>query len=144
MALECSPIWNLFSTRCILLLNVTSITGLDFCFTYLDNIWIYSTSWKEHLQHLETVISHLQIANLKTKLSKCQLFNFNSKHIHFLWHLISGQGIQPLPHKILAITNLGVPKNISELYYFLSLNGYYKKFIPLTLWNPITNYVKGH
>ena len=45
------------------------LTGLGFCFMYLDDILIYSTSWKEHLQQLETVLSHLQAENLKIKLS---------------------------------------------------------------------------
>ena len=43
------------------------LTGLDFFFTYLDDILVDSTSWKEHLQHLEIVFSHLQAANLKNQ-----------------------------------------------------------------------------
>ena len=42
---------------CYLMSQVLS--GLDFCFVYLDNILIYSTSWEEQLQHLETVFHHL-------------------------------------------------------------------------------------
>ena len=65
------------------------------------------------------------LANLKIKLSKCQLFK---QHLHYLGNLISKQGIQPLPHKILTITNLAVPKNIDELHHFLGLTGYCRKF----------------
>ena len=39
------------------------LSVLDFSFTYLDNILIYSTSWEEHLQHLEAVFKHLKAAN---------------------------------------------------------------------------------
>ena len=29
------------------------LSGLNFCFAYLDDILIYGTSWDEHLQHLQ-------------------------------------------------------------------------------------------
>ena len=103
------------------------LLDLDFSFAYLDNILIYSNSWEEHLQHLETVFSHLQAANLKIKPSKCQFFK---QHLHYLGHLISEHGIQPLLDKIMAITNLAEPKNIDELH-FLGINGYYRGFILL-------------
>ena len=75
--LGCSPVQNLFSNRCILLPNVTDIIGFEFCFTYLDNIVIYGSSWEEHLQHWKTVFSHPKAANLKRKLSKYQFFKHN-------------------------------------------------------------------
>ena len=50
------------------------LIGLDICFIYLDGILIYSMSWKEHVQHLENVFSHLQAANLKIELTKCHFF----------------------------------------------------------------------
>ena len=103
MTLECGPIWNMFSTRCILLLKVTSITALDFCFAYVDDISIYSTSWKEHLQHLETIFN------------KCQFFK---QHLYYQGHLISEKGIQSLPDKIITIKNLAIPKNFCVDFSF--------------------------
>ena len=44
--------------------------------------------------------------------------------------LVSEQDIQPLLEKILAITNLSEPKNVDELYHFLGLIGYHRKFVP--------------
>ena len=63
---------------------------------YLDNIIIYSGSEKEHLEHLEEIFSGLKAAGLKLKLEKCCFFK---KHIQYLGHLISAEGIQPLPEK---------------------------------------------
>ena len=61
MALEPPGICSVPGVFCYSMSQV--LTGLDFCFTCLDDILVYSTSWKEHLQHLETVFSHLQAVN---------------------------------------------------------------------------------
>ena len=41
--------------------------GLDFAMTYLDDIIIFSKNELQHLEHLETVVSHLREARLKMK-----------------------------------------------------------------------------
>ena len=104
------------------------ISGFDFCFAYLDDILVYSTSWKEHLQHFEMVFKCVKEANLKIKLSKCQFFK---KYLYYLGHLISEQGVQPFPEKVSGIKKLKKLCNIDDLHQFLSLMGYYRKFIPL-------------
>ena len=52
------------------------LKDLDFCFTYLDDILIYSPSWEEHINHLSLIFGRLKGANLKIELSQCQ---FSSK-----------------------------------------------------------------
>ena len=59
---------------------------------YLDDIIIYSRSEKEHLEHLEEIFTYLKVAGLKLKLDKSY---FYKKHIQYLGHLISAEGIQP-------------------------------------------------
>ena len=44
---------SLSGAFCYLMSQILS--GLAFCFTYLDNTLVYSVSWKEHLQHLKVV-----------------------------------------------------------------------------------------
>ena len=85
------------------------LSGLNLCFTYLDDILIYSISWKEHLQHPGNHLNHLKAAKLKIKLSKCLFFK---QGLHYLGHVISKQGIWPLPEKVIAITNLKEPCNV--------------------------------
>ena len=46
-------------------------------------------------------------------------------------NLISAQGIQPLPHKIMAITNLAELKIFDKLHHFLRLNCYCRRLVPL-------------
>ena len=67
---------------------------------YLDDIIIFSKTEEEHLEHLETIFNRLCEAGLKLKLQKCSFFK---KHIQYLGHLISDEGIQPLPEKLESI-----------------------------------------
>ena len=101
--------------------------GLDFAMTYLDDIIIFSKNELQHLEHLETVFSHLREAGLKMKCSKCDFFK---KEIHYLGHLISTEGISPLPNKLDCIQHMPVPKNAKKIKQFLGLTGYYRKFVP--------------
>ena len=101
--------------------------GLYFTMTYLDDIIIFSKNELQHLEHLETVFSHLREARLKMKQSKCDFFK---KEIHYLGHLISTEGISPLPNKLDCIQHMPVLKNVKEIKQFLGLTGYYRKFVP--------------
>ena len=72
-------------------------------FTYLDDILIFSKSWEEHLQHLNTIFNRFKTASLKIKLSKYQ---FIKTQLHYLGHKISADGLELLPKKLDAIKNL--------------------------------------
>ena len=52
------------------------------------------------------------------------------RHIQYLGHLISPEGIQPLPGKLESIRNVPAPKNPKEVKQSLGLAGYYLKFVP--------------
>ena len=82
---------------------------------------------EEHLAHIEEIFKRLKAADLKMKRSKC---NFFKKHIHYLGHLISADGIQPLKDKLDMICDMPAPHNSKEVKQFLGLAGYYRKFVP--------------
>ena len=103
------------------------LKGCNFAMGYLDDIIIYSRSEKEHLEHLKEIFTRLKTAGLKLKLKKCCFFK---KHIQYLGHLISADGIQPLPEKLESIAKMPAPKNPKEVKQFLGLVGYYRKFVP--------------
>ena len=52
------------------------------------------------------------------------------RHIQYLSHLISPEGIQPLQEKLESIQNMPVPRSTKEVQQFLGLTGYYHKFVP--------------
>ena len=103
------------------------LKGLKFAMTYLDDIMIFSQDELQYLEHLEIVFSHLREAGLKMKCSKCDFFK---SKIHYLGHLISPEGISPLPNKLDCIKHMPVPNSMEEIKQFLGLTGYYRKFVP--------------
>ena len=117
------------------------LKGLKFAMTYLDDIIIFSQNELQHLAHLEIVFSHLQEAGLKMKHSKCDFFK---SEIHYLGHLISPEGISPLPNKLDSIKHMPVPNSMKEIKQFLGLTGYYRKFVPrfADISRPLTTLMK--
>ena len=95
--------------------------------TYLDNIIKFSQDESQHFKHLEIVFSCLWEAGLKMKHSKCDFFK---SEIHYLGHLISPEGISPLPNKLDSIKHMPAPNSTKEIKQFLGLTGYYRKFVP--------------
>ena len=45
-------------------------------------------------------------------------------------HLISGDGIEPVPEKLESIEKMPAPTTPKEIKQFLGLTGYYRKFVP--------------
>ena len=103
------------------------LEGLTYAMAYLNDIIIFSKSEEEHLLHLEEVFCWLRKAGLKMKQSRCDFFK---SQILYLGHLISEDGICPLPDKLDSIKNILVLKCIKEIKQFLCLTGYYRKFVP--------------
>ena len=103
------------------------LEGLSYAITDLDDIIIFSKNELEHLEHPEEVFHWLRKAGLKMKHSKCEFFK---SKIHYLGHLISADGISPLPDKLDTTKNMPAPKDTKEIKQFLGLTGYYRKFVP--------------
>ena len=51
------------------------------------------------------------------------------KIIHYLGHIISKEGISVDPENIEAIMNWTTPRNVTDVRYFMGLEGYYRRFI---------------
>ena len=80
-----------------------------------------------HLRHLKSLFERLRSADLKHKEVKC---NSLKKYIQYLGHIISGEGIAPVPEKLESIQKMPPPQNPKEVKQFLGLIGYYRKFVP--------------
>ncbi len=103
------------------------LQGLNFTFAYLDDVLIFSKDVDTHLGHLHQVFEWFRQADLHLKKVKCDFFK---KELQYLGHILSPEGICPLPDKLSAIRDLPRPTNTTEVHQFLGLTGYYRKFVP--------------
>ena len=103
------------------------LAPFDFAFGYLDDILIYSPDIETHLKHQELIFQRLREVDLKLKMEKC---SFLKKHIQYLGHIVSGDGIKLVPEKLSSIQQMPRPYTPKEVKQFLGLVGYYRKFIP--------------
>lgn len=103
------------------------LRDLDFCYSYIDDILVYSRSHAEHLEHLEQVFQRLTEYGLLINVRKCV---FGQREITFLGFTISDQGTRPLDTKIEAIRDFPPPKTVNGLRRFLGILNFYRRFIP--------------
>ena len=97
-----------------------------FAVVYFDDIIIFNKTEEEHLEHLRIIFQRLKEASLMLEWSKC---DFVKKQIQYLGHLISSNGIQPLPKKLDTIKKMPALQSPKEVKQFLGLAGYYCKFV---------------
>ena len=64
----------------------------DFAAAYLDDIIVYSTTWEDHLHHLDIVLTRLKNAGLTVKESKCQ---FAKGTCTYLGHVVGDGTVKP-------------------------------------------------
>jgi hypothetical protein len=93
---------------------------------FFDDILIYSTSYQEHISHLDQVFRLLQQNQWKVKLVKC---SFAQRQISYLGYVISDQGVSTCPSKVKAVADWPTPQSVKDLRSFLGLARYYRKFV---------------
>lgn len=115
---------------------------LPYCYVYLDDILIFSETEEEHKVHLRIIFEKLNDYGLTINTSKCV---FGVQELSFLGHLISRDGITPLPDKVESIINYPRPKTIKDLRRFLGLINFFRRFLPRVAHNQnhLNDYLKG-
>ncbi|GFW38326.1 transposon Tf2-9 polyprotein [Trichonephila clavipes] len=103
------------------------LRGLLFCFVYLNDILCYSENAEEHRSHLRTIFQKLSSYGLKLNISKCV---FGVTGLIFIGHLITPNGIKPLPDKVQAVLDYKQPETVGSLRKFLGLLNFYRRFLP--------------
>ena len=91
---------------------------------YLDDIIVFSRSFKEHVEHLRTVLQILRKHGAKLKPRKCSLFK---REVQFLGTVVSGDGYQMDPGCVRAVEKLKeqIPKTVGEVRQLAGILSYY-------------------
>ena len=94
--------------------------------SFVDDMWIFTETWKDHMTSLRQVLDRLRSAKLTAKPSKCMI-GYDS--IECLGHNIVGQTVRPQEDKIQAIRDAPRPSTKRQIKSFLGLAGFYRRFI---------------
>ena len=98
--------------------------GLDFCYAYINDLLIASSSHEQHLQHLQLVLERLSDHGLLINVGKSV---FGVPSLDFLGHRMDSNGIRPL---VEVIRNFQQPTTQRQFREFLGLINFYRRFIP--------------
>ncbi|XP_073057376.1 uncharacterized protein [Primulina eburnea] len=97
-----------------------------FVLVFFDDVLIYCKSWKDHVKHVEVVLTLLQQHKFVLNQKKCQ---FGLEQVEYLGHIITAQGVAMDRNKIESVVHWPQPQNTKGVRAFLGLTGYYRKFI---------------
>ena len=94
------------------------LSGLHWetCLFYLDDIIVFSSTWKEHLARLRQVFERLRHANLKLGAEKC---TFAAKEFSYLGHWVTEEGLLPDSALLTAIREIPPPITATKVRSFL-------------------------
>jgi hypothetical protein len=101
----------------------------DFCFTHLDDIFVFSRSLEEHEQHLRALFTQLQRYGIIINPAKCI---FRAPEVTLLGYKVSAQGFQHLEERVTHLQDCHTAKTASQLRRFLDMLNFYRRFLPHT------------
>ena len=112
-----------------------------FVVVYFDDILIFIQGLKEHINHVEQVLSILRAEKLFLNKEKC---SFMKESVRFLGFIISGKGVGIDPAKVQAVQTWPPPQNFSNVRSFHGLATFYQLFIQTfsAIMAPITECLK--
>lgn len=103
------------------------LEGLDFVFSYLDDIFVASENETQHEQHLRILFERLSAYGLCVNTEKCV---FGKTEIKFLGHIVTADGIKPTQEKVDAIKTFPQPTVAKQLKRFIAMINFYRRFLP--------------
>lgn len=83
-----------------------------FVAVFFDDILVYSSSFEQHITHLNCVFQTLLEGRFFLKGSKCL---FGQRQLEYLGHIVSRKGVEPDPSKIKAIVEWPTPSCLKSL-----------------------------
>ncbi len=96
------------------------------CLVYLDDVIIYSKTVKDHINHVDEVLTCLREAGITLKISKCSFF---SDKIEYLGHVIKPGRLEVDEANTKSLRDALPPTTKTQLRSFLGLVNVYRRFI---------------
>jgi hypothetical protein len=90
----------------------------------IDDIFIFSWTVGDHLNHLDLILARLRQHRLFSKLS-----TFNRASLPFLGHVVGHDGVKMYQSKVQALDELPRLTTVPEVQSFQGLANYYRRFI---------------
>ena len=105
----------------------TILRGLEGVVCQMDDVLVFGHTTAEHDKRLMAALKRIKEAGVTLNRDKC---SFGQRQIKFLGHVITQQGISADPDKIKAMTEMKVPKTVTDLRRFLGVVNHLHKFSP--------------
>ena len=108
---------------------------------FVDDMWIFTETWENHMTSLRQVLDRLRSTKLTAKPSK-YMIGYGS--IECLGHNIVDQTVRPQEDKVQALRDAPRPTTKRQMKSFLGLTGFYRRFIPnfSSIASPLTDLTK--
>ena len=118
------------------------LRGMEFCYVYIDDVLVASSTPEEHKEHLHLVFQRFEQFGIVINPTKCLL---GVSELHFLGHHVTQQGVSPLPEQVQVIRKFPLPTTLRQLREFLGLVNFYHRFIPhcATILSPLNALLKS-
>ena len=118
------------------------LAGLEYCFVYLDDVLIASSTHEQHQEDLREVLARFEKHGLVLNGGKCVL---GVSEVDYLGHRITATGIRPIASKVEAIDVFPQPETARQLQTYLGMVNFYRRFLPgaANVLRPLTEVLKG-
>ncbi|CAM9694348.1 unnamed protein product, partial [Sphacelaria rigidula] len=101
--------------------------GLPKCHVYLDDAVCHNSTPAEHVEQLASFFNRFEQHNLKLAPSKSRI---GATKVEFLGHCITPEGRSPNLDKVAALSDMPMPRDISQLRSLLGGLSYYRQYLP--------------
>jgi len=112
-----------------------------FALVYINDIVIFSLTFKDHVNNLDQVFQTIQVSRVTLAVTKC---HFGYQSVLLLGQKVSRLGLSTHKEKVDVILQLEEPKNVHDLQVFLGMMVYFSSYIPFYTWiaGPLFNLLK--
>jgi len=102
-----------------------------FVLVYIDDIVVYSSSFKNHLSHLDSILKAITKANITLSPPK---WHIGYQSLILLGQRVSRLGISTHQEKIDAMDAMKPSTKVKKLQMFLGFVNYFANYIPFFTW----------